>query len=441
MNAARDIIKGDILIRGGDRIEKIADSIDDHADEIIDAENCAVIPGLIQTHLHLTQRLFQGLSDDMQLLDWLKKRIWPLEAGHTYETNYISAKLGIAELIAGGTTSIIDMGGTVNHTEAVFEAITESGIRALAGKCMMDYGNAVPKGLMEDTDASVRESERLAKKYHETAGGRLEYAFAPPRFVVSCTEELLIRVRDIAKHLDMKVHTHASENQGEIALVEKRTGKRNIEYLKSIGLTGENLILAHCIWLSDNEKKILSDSGTMISHCPSSNLKLASGIAEIPELLSMGGCNVSIAADGAACSNNMDMFTEMRHAALIQKTRLLDPTAMPAETVFEMATLGGGAKAMGGKADKLGSLEIGKTADIAIVKLDTLHNSPNYGRNIIAQMVYSVRNSDVITVIIDGQIVMKDRNILTLNTAEILADAERVSVGGVIDKVRELGGY
>ncbi len=252
MNAARDIIKGDILIRG-DRIEKIADSIDDHADEIIDAENCAVIPGLIQTHLHLTQRLFQGLSDDMQLLDWLKKRIWPLEAGHTYETNYISAKLGIAELIAGGTTSIIDM-GTVNHTEAVFEAITESGIRALAGKCMMDYGNAVPKGLMEDTDASVRESERLAKKYHETAGGRLEYAFAP-RFVVSCTEELLIRVRDIAKHLDMKVHTHASENQGEIALVEKRTGKRNIEYLKSIGLTGENLILAHCIWLSDNEKK------------------------------------------------------------------------------------------------------------------------------------------------------------------------------------------
>ncbi len=173
----------------------------------------------------------------------------------------------------------------------------------------------------------------------------------------------------------------------------------------------------------------------MISHCPSSNLKLASGIAEIPELLSMG-CNVSIAADGAACSNNMDMFTEMRHAALIQKTRLLDPTAMPAETVFEMATLGG-AKAMG-KADKLGSLEIGKTADIAIVKLDTLHNSPNYGRNIIAQMVYSVRNSDVITVIIDGQIVMKDRNILTLNTAEILADAERVSVG-VIDKVRELG--
>ncbi|PLX68770.1 MAG: N-ethylammeline chlorohydrolase [Denitrovibrio sp.] len=432
MNPARDIIKGDIFIKGN-KIEKIEQNLDDHADEVIDATNCAVIPGLIQTHLHLTQRLFQGLSDDMQLLDWLKKRIWPLEAGHTYETNYISAKLGIAELIAGGTTSFIDM-GTVNHTEAVFEAITESGVRALAGKCMMDYGNEVPADLMENTEESVKESERLAKKYHETAGGRLEYAFAP-RFVVSCTEELLIKVRDISRALNLKVHTHASENQGEISLVEKRTGKRNIDYLKSIGLTGENLILAHCIWLSDYEKQILADSGTMISHCPSSNLKLASGIAEVPELLEMG-CNVSIAADGAACSNNMDMFTEMRHAALIQKTRLLDPTAMPAETVFEMATLGG-AKAMG-KSDKLGSLETGKIADMAIVKLDTLHNSPNHGRNIVAQMVYSVRNSDVQTVIIDGKIVMKDRQLLTLNSAEILADAERVSVG-IIDKVKQLG--
>jgi 5-methylthioadenosine/S-adenosylhomocysteine deaminase len=429
MNAQRSIFKGDILIKDN-LIEQIDKKIETRADEVIDAINCAVIPGLIQTHIHLTQRVFQGLADDMELLDWLKKRIWPLESNHTYETNYISAKLGIAELISGGTTSIIDM-GTVNHTEAVFKAISESGFRALAGKCMMDHGAEVPSGLMENTENSLNESEKLANKWHGAANGRIEYAFAP-RFVVSCTEKLLIKLCDMASMLNLKIHTHASENRGEIALVEQERGMRNINYLKHIGLTSKNLILAHCIWLDDEEKKILADSGTMISHCPSSNLKLASGIAQIPELLNLG-CNVSIGADGSPCSNNLDMFIEMRHAALIQKTRLLDPTVMPAMTVFEMATLGG-AKAMG-KENELGSIETGKKADIAILKLNTLHNSPNFGRDIIAQLVYSAHSSDVLHTIIDGNIVMRDKNLLTLNKDEIILEAERVSEN-IINKIR-----
>jgi 5-methylthioadenosine/S-adenosylhomocysteine deaminase len=423
MNPSREIIDADILITGN-KIEKIEKDIREYADEVIDAHGCAVIPGLIQTHIHLTQRLFQGLADDMQLMDWLKKRIWPLEGKHTYETNMLSARLGIAELIAGGTTSIIDM-GTVRHTDAVFETIRDTGFRAMAGKCMMDHKAGEPYGLMEDTSDSVKESVRLADKWHGEAGGRIEYAFAP-RFVVSCTEDMLLRVRDIAQGMNLKVHTHASENQGEIAIVEKERGMRNIKYLEHLGLTGENLILAHCIWLDDEEKKILADSGTMIAHCPSSNLKLASGIAEIPELIEMG-CNVSIAADGSPCSNNLDMFTEMRHAAIIQKTRLLDPTAMPAEKVFELATLGG-ARALG-KDDELGSIETGKLADMAIIKLDTLHNSPNFGRNIIAQLVYSIRNSDVQTTIIDGKVVMRDRKLTTIDQAELIREVERVSVG------------
>jgi len=417
MNPERDVIKGDLLVEG-DTIMSVGGSFSD-ADEIIDAEGCAVIPGLIQTHIHLTQRLFQGLADDMQLLDWLKKRIWPLEASHTYESNHASAVLGIAELIAGGTTSAIDM-GTVNHTDAVFKAAAETGFRLMSGKCMMDHGSSVPDGLMENTDESIAESVRLAEKWHGAENGRIDYAFAP-RFVVSCTESLLTKLREINKSLNLKIHTHASENRGEIALVEKERGMRNIQYLQHLGLTGENLILAHCIWLSEDEKQILADSGTMISHCPSSNLKLASGTAEIPELLNKG-CNVSISSDGSPCSNNLDMFTEMRHAALIQKARLLDPEVMPAERVFEMATIGG-AKAMG-KSDKTGSIEQGKKADIAVVKLDTLHNLNADGGNIVSQLVYSVRASDVQTVLVDGKILMKNRKLTTINENDIINEAK-----------------
>ncbi len=428
MNFKRDIFAGDILIKN-DKIERIADKIEVETDEVIDALGCAVTPGFIQPHIHLTQRLFQGLADDLQLLDWLKKRIWPCEANHTYETNYISATLGIAELMLCGTTAIADM-GTVRHTEAILQAIKETGFRALAGKCMMDYGRDVPAQLSENTEESIKESERLINKWHQSAEGRIEYGFAP-RFVVSCTEKLLLRISDMAKSMNLKIHTHASENLGEIALVEEERGLRNIAYLKKLGLTGKNLILAHCIWLDEEEKKILADSGTMIVHCPSSNLKLASGIAPVPELLKMG-CNVSIAADGSPCSNNLDIFTEMRHAALIQKTRLLDSTVMPAETVFEMATLGG-AKALG-KEKEIGSIEVGKKADIAVIKLNTPHNAPGIGRNIISRIVYAVNAADVIATVINGKAVMKDRKLLTIDIDSVIAEAEGVS-SGIINRL------
>ena len=330
MNDQQEILHGDLLIE--DRIIKaIGPDIAANDCDIIDATDMILIPGFIQTHIHLTQSVLRGQADDLELLDWLKKRVWPLEGAHTEESNYLSAKLGIAELIKGGTTSIIDM-ETVNHTESAFEAIKETKYRAMSGKCMMDYGSGVPSSLMENTEASLKESLRLLKKWHQTENNRIDYAFAP-RFVVSCTETLLNEVGKMAKEFDVMIHTHASENRGEIELVQKDRGMRNITYLQSLGLTGEQLVLAHCIWLDEEEMKILADSGTRISHCPSSNMKLASGIAKIPELLEMGAA-VSLAADGAPCNNNMDMFREMRHAALIQKARTLSPTVMPASSVF-----------------------------------------------------------------------------------------------------------
>ncbi len=414
MNPERQIYKGNVLIKD-DCIEDLSPDMGDiQADKVIDAEGMAVIPGLIQTHIHLTQTLLRGQADDLELLDWLKKRVWPLEGSHTAESNYYSAKLGIAELIKGGTTSLIDM-ETVHHTDEAINAIYESGIRAITGKCMMDYSSDVPKGLMENTDDSIKESIRLLNKWHMKDGGRIRYAFTP-RFVVSCTEELLIRVRDLAKEYDVMVHTHASENRGEIEFVELDRGMRNIKYLQNIGLTGPNLILAHCIWLDDEEMQILADSGTKISHCPNSNLKLASGIAKIPELLALGA-NVSIGADGAPCNNNLDMFKEMRSAAMIQKARLLSPTVMPAEKVFELATLGG-AKAMGLE-DQTGSLEKGKKADIAIVQLDNIYSTPVNEVDIMSQLVYAVGAQDVVTTIVNGKILMENRKLTTLDERDI----------------------
>ncbi|MTI68530.1 MAG: 5'-deoxyadenosine deaminase [Firmicutes bacterium] len=420
MNKEREIFKGDVLVEGN-KIKKVSKDIEVEADQIIDASEKVIIPGLIQTHIHLTQALYRGQADDLELLDWLKKKVWPLEGSHQAESNYISAKLGIAEMIKGGTTSIIDM-ETVHHTDAAIEAIYESGFRAVTGKCMMDYGDDVPETLMENTDDSIKESVKLLKKWHGKGNGRIQYAFAP-RFVISCSDDLLKRVRDLSKEYDVMVHTHASENQGEIQIVQQDRGMRNIVFLDKLGLTGEKLILAHCIWLDDEEMKILADTGTKVSHCPNSNLKLASGIAKVPELLELNA-NVSIGADGAPCNNNLDMFEEMRSAALIQKARLHSPTTMPAEKVFELATLGG-AKAMCME-DKLGSIEEGKIADMAIVDLNKLHNSPCKDMNIISQLVYSAKSTDVDTTIIDGKIVMLNKNLITLNERSILNDANRI---------------
>ncbi len=420
MNSGREILEADILIEN-DLIKEIGSSLDLKAEKEIDASGLVIIPGLIQSHIHLTQVLFRSLADDMELLDWLKKRIWPLEACHTFESNAVSARLGIAELIMGGTTAIIDM-GTVNHTEAICETVQDTGYRAVVGKCMMDHGSGVPAGLMENTWDSIKQSTYLMNKWHGAANGRIKYAFTP-RFVVSCSDDLLLKVSDLSRDNDIIVHTHASENRWEIALVEQERGMRNVKYLEKLGLTGENLVLAHCIWLNDEEMKILSDTGTKIAHCPGSNLKLASGIAKIPELLKMGA-NVSLAADGAPCNNNLSMFREMRHAALIQKVRLLSPTALPAHQVFEMATLGG-AKAMGME-DELGSIETGKKADIVLVDLKKAHTSPGINRDPVSQLVYSATTQDVQTTIVNGKILMRDRKLETIDIDDTILEADRI---------------
>lgn len=412
------IFAGSVVIEEG-RIAEIlptSSSVGESGfDEVIDGRGRALLPGFVQTHIHLCQTLFRGAADDLALIDWLKQRIWPMEAAHTPESLYASARLGIAELIKGGTTCALTM-ETVNHTEAVFRVVEESGFRATLGKCMMDQGDDAPKALSEETEDSISESLRLLERWNGRADGRIRYCFAP-RFAVSCTRDLLERVASLSRELGVMVHTHASENLDEIAMVESLTGKRNIEYLRDVGLTAPHVVLAHCIHLDDAEMEILRSTGAHVAHCPSSNLKLASGIARVAEMLDRG-VSVSLGADGAPCNNRLDMFTEMRAAALLQKV-LRGPRALPALTALRMATING-ARALG-QADQIGSIEIGKRADLQLINLNRLYTTP--APDPVSTIVYAAEASDVETVIIDGQIVMRDGELLTLNEQDVIDEA------------------
>lgn len=410
MNARRDVFRGDIRIEGN-RITGLGELSVQAGDQLIDARDRIIAPGLIQSHTHLCQTLFRGMADDLELMDWLRRRIWPLEAAHDPDSLYMSALLGCGELLRGGTTSIIDM-ATVKHTESVFEAVSLSGIRYLGGKCLMDVCDQL--GLRENGQQAIQESLDLMNKWHGCHEDRIRYALCP-RFAVSCSDKLLSQVAQISQQYGIVVHTHASESLGEIDIIRKERGIENVEYLDGMGLCNSRLVLAHCIHLNEKEMDILFRQEVNVAHCPSSNLKLASGIARIPAMLSRG-INVGLGADGAPCNNRLCAFTEMRQAALIHKP-YAGPTAMNAQLVFEMATLNG-AKAMGRQAE-LGSLEIGKIADLIMVNGDTYHNLPDNWSSVYSQLVYQLNGQDVDMTMVDGKVLYDQGRLCNLDSEMI----------------------
>jgi 5-methylthioadenosine/S-adenosylhomocysteine deaminase len=416
MDKRDSVVSGDLLVRDG-RIAEVG-SRGSAAAVVIDAAGCAVLPGFVQTHIHLCQTLFRGSADDLSLLDWLKNRVWPMEAAHTPGSIRASANLGVAELIKGGTTCALTM-ETVSHTEEVFKVIDQTGFRATVGKCMMDTGKEVPAGLHEETAASIAESLRLLNEWNGKSDGRIRFCFAP-RFALSCTKELLSRVGELAREHQVMIHTHASENKNECAIVESETGLRNVTYLDSVGISGQHVMLAHCVHLDETEFEILKTTRTNVAHCPSSNLKLGSGIAEVSKMLDQG-ISVSLGADGAACNNRLDMFAEMRSMALLQKASH-GPEVLPAGKALRIATIEG-ARALGLE-NEIGSLEAGKCADLAVVNLQGLHSTPS-SRDLVSALVYSGQPGDVQSVVIDGRIVMKDRSLLTLDEGVVISEAER----------------
>lgn len=419
-----EIASQDVRVRGQRIVEVAPDLEPEPGEEVLDARGAAVLPGFVQTHLHLCQTLFRNLADDLALLEWLQHRVWPLEASHTHESLRASAELGIAELLLGGTTAIVDM-GTVHHTEVIFESLAQGGLRAVAGKCMMDHASC-PDGLREPTDASVAESVALAERWHGAEGGRIRYGFAP-RFILSCTDELMREVAERANAHGCFVHTHSSENVDEIAIVEARSGARNVMALAALGIRGERAVLAHCVHLDEVEIAELATAGTRVSHCPSSNLKLGSGIADVPAMLD-GGVHVTLGADGAPCNNRMDMWTELRTAALIHKPRY-GSTAMPAAEVLRMATRAG-AEAIG-MGDELGQVREGFIADLQVVALDDLMAGP--GGALASRLVYATQRSAVRHVLVDGAVLVRDGRLTRWDRDEILERA-RAELKGCVER-------
>ena len=416
-NQSREIIAADVLVKDGRIAACPAGAQAGQADQILDAADSFVLPGLIQIHVHLNQTLFRGLADDMNVVDWLRKRIWPLELAHNFESVYASARLSIAEMIRSGVTTALTL-ETTRHTEAAFDAAVQMGLRAFIGNAIMDRWETGTEMVGEDTAASLTRSAALLDRYHGAGNGRVHYTYCP-RGTRNATDEMWQELGRLAREQNKLIHTHAAENReqtGRLAVY----GGTEVEYLNRMGVLGDNLVIAHGIWLGEAERMMLAESGSSVAHCPSANLKLASGFAAVPEMLAQG-INVAIGSDGAPCNNNLDIFNEMRLAALIHKPRC-GPESMPAWQVFEMATRNA-SRALGIE-DQVGSIEVGKRADITIVRRNSLHASPSLGGDPYGQIVYALRAQDVDTVIVDGNILLRDGQFTQWDHQEIVRQAE-----------------
>jgi 5-methylthioadenosine/S-adenosylhomocysteine deaminase len=349
-------------------------------------------------------------------MDWLRRRVWPMEAAHTPGTLRSAARLGILELLASGTTTVLTM-ETVHDTDVVFEVAAESGIRATIGKCLMDSTAEAPARLQETAKASLDASHALRTRWHGAEHGRLQAAYAP-RFALSCSRELLEAVAGLSAEANVLVHTHASESRDEIAIVRELSGgMSNIEYLASLQLASPRLCTAHCVWVDEREQRVLAEHDVKVMHCPSSNLKLGSGIAPVAEMRA-AGITVSLGADGAACNNHLDMFEEMRLAALLQATRR-GPGALTARDALGMATRAG-ARTLGLERE-IGSIEPGKRADLIVIDRDRPHLLP--GPDPYSTIVYAARPTDVRTTIVDGDVLVDAFTPTRVDPQEIAAGA------------------
>lgn len=407
-----DVKKGSLLIQN-EKIVEISDKIDSkNAEKVIDAEGKILMPGLVNTHTHSPMTLMRGLADDMPLDTWLNDHIWPVEANLNGEHCYAGALLACAEMIKSGTTCFNDMYFFMDH---VAKAVDESGLRGVLSHGMIDFGDETKR------KEEFKESRRIIKKCHNTADGRIKVSYGP-HSPYTCSKELLQEVKKESEKFKVGIHIHISETQKEISDVIEAQGKRPFEYLDEIGFLDDNVTAAHAVWVSENEINIINDRNVKISHNPASNMKLSSGISPVKKLHDKGIC-ISLGTDGAASNNNMDMLEEMKIATLLQKVSTMDPTAMNAEDTFKMATLNG-ARALGLEKE-IGTIEVGKKADIALVDMKTPKLTPI--RNPVSHIVYSANGWDVNTVICNGELLMENRKLITLDENELLRIAEDAS--------------
>ncbi len=403
-----DTIKKASILITDNKIQEISTKLNNNdADKIIDGTNKITMPGLINTHSHVAMTLLRGVGDDQSLQTWLNDYIWPREAKLNEELVYAGSKLAMAEMIKTGTTTFNDM---YFYMEQTAKAVEESGMRSVLGHGMIDLGDS------EKMKSELKKTQKLIKSCHNTANGRVQVAVSP-HAPYTCSEDILIESKKLADKHDLKLHIHVSETEQEVKDLQNDKNLTPFEYLDSIGLLDSNTIAAHGVWTTSDEMKILEEKKVSISHNPSSNMKLASGVAPITEYFK-NNINVGIGTDGVSSNNNLDMFSEMKLTALLQKVNLLDPQVLPAQETFNMATKNG-AKALNIDA---GVIEENKLADIILV--DTLVPHMNPVRNPLSNIIYSALGNDVDTVICDGKILLENKNLTTLNEQEIIEDAK-----------------
>lgn len=415
-DTASRILRGDVLIEKG-RITGIGKVKRPSGARVVDVSGRIVLPGLVMAHVHLCQALMRGMADDLPLLEWLKRRIWPLEAAHDDRSLCASAELGLSELILAGTTAILDL-GTVHGQDVVFDACVRSGMRVVGGNTLMDSGAGVPKRLRQTTKAALSECARVQSAWGSHASGRISYAYIP-RFILSCTEKLVRESIDRAAASGARFHTHAAEHAGERDAVRKILGADDVDVLRRWGMRGKFASIAHGVQLTTAQMRRLAADSVAVVHCPSANLKLGSGIARVQAMRSLG-IVVGLGPDGAPCNNNLDPWVELRHAALLSSA-VSGPGALPADQVLRMATIDG-ARLLGLERE-IGSIELGKRADLIAVRTDGVHVAPAYDP--VGTLVYATQARDVEHVYVDGRPLVRNGELLTLDAEAIVAAAQR----------------
>lgn len=380
----------------------------------VGSKDSIICPGFIDTHMHSFQIATRGLTSDKSLLDWLKKYIWRWEGMMDREQAKACAELAYLELLKCGVTTFVDY-TSVRHADEAFKAAKRFGMRGNIGKTLMD--RASPKSLQESTDKSLRDTESLIRKWHGKENGRLRYDITP-RFGITCTDGLLEGCRELMDRYDVLFTTHASESRFEVQADKRNYGESSIRHLHKLGLLGKRTLLVHCVWLSDSELRLLARTGTRVAHCPGSNMMLASGAARVGDMLK-AHIPVGLGSDMGAYYN-LSMFDQMRLSVMLQKASRLDPVALDHNKAFHMATAGG-AEAL---SLETGSLKKGMKADMILIDGRGIGFVP--GNDPVAQIVYCAGPSSVQTVICDGRVLMKDKEVLVADEKRIIGRAREV---------------
>ena len=419
----RQLNNGAIWI-DGDRIKKIGKSVDlleevpSHI-ERLDLRGRWILPGLINTHVHTSQQLGRGLGDDVDLLTWLHKRIWPYESNLTEEDSYISTLLCGLEQIRSGVTCFAEPGG--QFVDDMGRGVSELGIRGILARSTMDSGEGLPMRWNENTEEALSIQEEHLKKWHGKAGGRIRVWFGL-RTIFNNSDDLILRTKALADQYGVGVHMHVAEVKEEVEFSQKTRGVSTVTHLYRLGVLDKNFLAVHCVWLTDDEIGMFAEKDVKVSHNPAAAMRVL-GFARIPEMLKANVC-VTIGTDGAPSNNRMTLIDEMYLTSLIHKGRLLDPTVMPAEQILAMVTCDA-ARALLWE-DEIGSLESGKKADLIIINPNTSTMLPIHDP--IANMVTSMRSHNVESVMVDGRWVMWKQEILTVNEIEILEEAKRRAI-------------